>query len=455
MSDRDRFRPVPQGRLSRLGALGQIVGGLASGAVSEGLSRLARGERPHLRDLLLTPANALRTAEQLSRMRGAAMKLGQMIALDPGEVLAPELTAIFARLGSAAHFMPQEQLLRCLAGAWGADWRRHFQRFDMTPIAAASIGQVHRAVLVSGRTVAVKVQYPGVARSIDSDIENVATLLRLSGLVPGHLDLSAHLAEAKRQLHEEADYLREASEMRRFRRLLSADSRFVVPAPVEELLRPTVLPMDFVEGEPLERLVAAPQAQRDQAMQALAELTLCELFVFGAMQTDPNFGNYLWRPEDGRIVLLDFGAVRPVLPESAGAYRRLLRAVLGGEVAEVQNALVDMHYLSPRQVARHGQALDAMARTVLDHVLKAPDGLVDFSDRGPLVAVQARAQAILADRSLWALPSPDKMFLQRKITGMALLALRLRVRLSLVDMLARHAVPEEAGLSPTAEWRET
>lgn len=439
MTDRDRFRAVPQGRLSRLGALAQIVGGIASGVVSEGLNRLAQGERPHLRDLLLTPSNALKTAEHLSRMRGAAMKLGQMIALEPGELLTPELQAIFSSLGSSAHFMPQAQLGRCLAEAWGPDWRRHFRHFDMTPIAAASIGQVHRGVLSSGRPVAVKVQYPGVARSIDSDIDNVATLLRLSGLVPRHLDLSAHLAEAKRQLREEADYLREADEMRRFHLLLKDDPRFVVPRPVDELLRPGVLPMDFVEGVPLERLGTAPQAERDRAMQALAELALRELFLFGAMQTDPNLGNYLWQRESGRIALLDFGAVRPVLPESAAAYRALLRATLSGEIERVRGALLDMRYLSPAQVARHGKALDEMISTVLDHVLKAPGGQVDFSDRGPLVAVQARAQPIFLDRSLWALPSPDKMFLQRKITGMALLALKLRVRLSLVDMLEPHA----------------
>jgi predicted unusual protein kinase regulating ubiquinone biosynthesis (AarF/ABC1/UbiB family) len=425
--------------LSRLAALGQIAGGIASGVVSEGLSRFARGERPHLRDLLLTPSNALKAAEQLSRMRGAAMKLGQMVSLDPGELLPPEVQAIFAELRSSAHFMPADQLSASLASAWGPDWRRHFTRFDMTPIAAASIGQVHRAVLVSGRPVAVKVQYPGVARSIDSDIDNVASLLRLSGLVPHGLDLTPHLAEAKRQLRDEADYLREAEEMRRFRTLLAGDVRFVVPAPVEDLVRPTVLPMDFVDGVPLERLAVEPQATREAAMRALADLALRELFIFGAMQTDPNFGNYLWRPADGRIALLDFGAVRPVLPDSADAYRGLLRAILSGRTDAVRAALIDMGYLSSAQVARYGQTLDEMTTTVLDHVLKAPEGRVDFSDRGPLVAVRERSQPIFADRSLWALPSPDKMFLQRKITGMAFLALRLRVRLPVVEMLSDYS----------------
>lgn len=439
MSERDRYKPVPQGRLSRLAALGQIAGGIASGMVADGLSRLAQGERPHLRDLLLTPSNARKAADQLSRMRGAAMKLGQMISLEPGEFLPPELQVIFSQLQSSAHFMPPGQLSACLSGAWGPDWRRHFSQFDMTPIAAASIGQVHKAVLASGRRVAVKVQYPGVSQSIDSDIDNVATFLRLSGLLPASFNIAPHLAEAKRQLREEADYLREAAEMRRFGTLLAEDPRFIVPAPVEELLRPTVLPMDFVDGLPLERLTLAPQAQRDAAMTAISDLALRELFIFGHMQTDPNFANYLWRPEDGRIALLDFGAVRPVSPESAEAYRVLLRATLAGSDNAVRDALINMQYLSRAQTDRYGPILNDMISIVLDHVMKAPSGLVDFSDRGPLVAVRERAVPLFADRALWALPSPDKMFLQRKITGLALLGMKLRVRLPLAEMLKGHA----------------
>ncbi len=439
MSERDRYKPVPQGRLSRLAALGQIAGGIASGMVADGLSRLAQGERPHLRDLLLTPSNARKAADQVSRMRGAAMKLGQMISLEPGEFLPPELQVIFSQLQSSAHFMPPGQLSACLSGAWGPDWRRHFSQFDMTPIAAASIGQVHKAVLASGRRVAVKVQYPGVSQSIDSDIDNVATFLRLSGLLPASFNIAPHLAEAKRQLREEADYLREAAEMRRFGTLLADDHRFIVPAPVEELLRPTVLPMDFVDGLPLERLTLAPQAQRDAAMTAISDLALRELFIFGHMQTDPNFANYLWRPEDGRIALLDFGAVRPVSPESAEAYRVLLRATLAGSGNAVRDSLIDMQYLSRAQTDRYGPILNDMISIVLDHVMKAPSGLVDFSDRGPLVAVRERAVPLFADRALWALPSPDKMFLQRKITGLALLGMKLRVRLPLAEMLKGHA----------------
>ena len=166
-----------------------------------------------MRDLVLTPGNVGRLADRLSHLRGAAMKLGQMISMDAGDLLPPELAAILAQLRSQAHRMPPEQLSRVLDSEWGPDWRRRFSRFNATPIAAASIGQVHRATLPDGRELAIKVQYPGVRESIDSDVDNVATLLRVSGVLPRELDLAPLLTEAKRQLHEEADYEREAAQM--------------------------------------------------------------------------------------------------------------------------------------------------------------------------------------------------------------------------------------------------
>ena len=229
---RDRYRKVPSARLSRLATFGQLAGGIAGGMLAEGARRLAAGERPQLSDLLLTPGNAMRLTEQLSKLRGAAMKLGQMISLDAGDLLPAELTAIMARLRDSAHYMPPSQLNQVLMAEWGKDWRKRFARFEATPIAAASIGQVHRAQLHDGRLIAIKVQYPGVAASIDADVDNVATLLRLSGLLPGTLDIAPLLDEAKRQLREEADYIREAEQMRRYGALLADNPAFIVPTPI-------------------------------------------------------------------------------------------------------------------------------------------------------------------------------------------------------------------------------
>ena len=430
----DRYRKVPSARLSRFAAFGQMAGGVASGMVAEGARRLARGERPQMRDLLLTPGNAQRVTEQLSRLRGAAMKLGQMISLDAGDMLPPELTAILAKLRDNAHHMPPAQLQKVLATQWGQDWRRRFAHFEASPIAAASIGQVHRARLPDGRVVAVKVQYPGVADSIDADVDNVATLLRLSGLLPSALDIAPLLGEAKVQLHEEADYLREARQMQLYANRLADDPRFLVPRPLDDWTTDQVLVMDYIAADSIDTLADASQEVRDRSMAALLDLVLHELFVFSHMQTDPNFANYRWRPESGEIVLLDFGAARPVPPETSNAYRTLLRAGLTGDRDGLRAALIDVGFVSPALVIRHGTALDAMIDTIIAHVLRP--GLFDFADRSFVARLREQATPVVADTASWHLPPVETMFVQRKVSGTALLAVRMQARLPLVDMVA-------------------
>lgn len=433
MSD-SRYRKVPSARLSRLASFGQLAGGIAGGMIAEGARRLASGERPRMADLLLTPGNAMRVTEQLSRLRGAAMKLGQMISLDAGDVLPAELTAIMARLRDAAHFMPPGQLNQVLSAEWGRDWRRRFARFEATPIAAASIGQVHRATLPDGRLLAIKVQYPGVAASIDADVDNVATLLKMSGLLPAGLDIAPLLAEAKRQLREEADYVREAAQMRRYRELLAGDPAFVMPDPVDELSGERVLAMDYIPGSPIETLQQAPRDVRDRAMAALLGLTLRELFVFGHMQTDPNFANFRWQAESGRIVLLDFGAARAVPPATAEAYRALMRAGLAEDRDALKAALVSVGFVTPGLIERHGQSLDDMIEVLLRHLGKP--GLFDFADRSFVERVRSHAEIIAADRAAWHIPPADTLFVQRKISGTAMLAVRMQARLPLREMVA-------------------
>lgn len=429
-----RYRKVPSARLSRLASFGQLAGGIAGGVLAEGARRLAAGERPQLSQLLLTPANATRVTEQLSRLRGAAMKLGQMISMDAGDLLPAELIAILAKLRDSAHFMPPAQLNRVLVAELGPDWRRRFARFEATPLAAASIGQVHRAQLADGRVLAVKVQYPGVADSIDADVDNVATLLRLSSLLPATLDIAPLLAEAKRQLHEEADYIREAEQMRRYHTLLAGDPAFVLPAPVDALSTGRVLAMDFVPGQSIETLQDAPAETRDAALGALLALVLRELFEFGFMQTDPNFANYRWQPDTGRIVLLDFGAARAVPAATTAAYRRLMQTGLAEDHAALRAALIEVGFVAPATLERHGNAIDAMIAVLMAHLGKP--GLFDFADRSFVEQVRRHAEGVAADRAAWHIPPADTLFVQRKVSGTALLAVRMQARLPLRDMVA-------------------
>jgi len=442
-----RQRAVPSGRVSRFGQFGRLAAGVAGGMLAEGARRLAAGERPRMSDMLLTPGNVGKLADRLSHLRGAAMKLGQMISMDAGDFLPAELTQVLARLRDNAHHMPPQQLQQVLAAQWGKEWRTRFRQFEPRPIAAASIGQVHRATTHDGRLLAIKVQYPGVRESIDADVDNVAGLLRISGLLPREFDVAPLLAEAKRQLAEETDYGREGEQMTLFGQLLADDPNVIVPLLDKEFTTRSVLAMSFVEGQPIESLQGAPQASRDAVMTTLIGLVLRELFEFGVMQTDPNFANYRFQPETGRLVLLDFGAARAVAGETALGYRRLLQAGLDADRAGLRDAAVAAGFLGRGAVDRHGARVDEMIDVILGELHRP--GPFDFGDRRFVDALRGHGTAIAADKAAWHVPPADILFVQRKISGTALLAARLEARVD-VRALARDALAKEPCLTPVA-----
>ncbi|GGD98636.1 ubiquinol-cytochrome c reductase [Polymorphobacter glacialis] len=424
---------VPSRRFSRLARFGGMASGVAGNMLVSGARQLARGQRPTLEGLLLTPANAMRITAQLADLRGAAMKMGQLLSMDGGDILPPELTAIMSRLRADARHMPAAQLLTVLNREWGKDWRSRFHRFDVRPIAAASIGQVHRAQTRDGRDLAIKVQYPGVRESIDSDVDNVAALMRLSGLVPKSLDTAPMLAEAKRQLHEEADYQREAACLARFGALLADVPDYSVPALHPDLTTRNVLAMSYVAGAPVEALASAPQAERDRVMTLLVQLLLRELFEFRLMQTDANFANYRHDPATGRLVLLDFGATRELPAAITEHYRALLRAGFAGDRPAARAAMIDIGFFAADAPSQHQDSIAEIFDMAMAS-LRAP-GLFDFAERGMIGDIRDRGMAIAADREFWHVPPIDTLFLQRKFGGIFLLGTRLGARVDVRALL--------------------
>lgn len=430
----NRGRAVPSGRLSRLAGFGRIAGGVASGMLADGARQLASGKRPRFAELLMTPANARKVTSQLANLRGAAMKMGQLISMGGSELLPPELSDILARLRADAQHMPPAQLLAVLNRNWGKNWRTRFERFDTSPIAAASIGQVHRARTRDGRDLAIKIQYPGVRQSIDSDVDNVATLIRLSGLVPKSIDLAPMLVEAKRQLHGEADYEREALCLAQFGGLLADAPDFEVPALHADLTTRDVLAMGFVSGVAVESLDDGPQETRDRVMTLLIALLLRELFEFKVMQTDPNFANYRYNTASGRLVLLDFGATRSFEPEIADNYRLLLNAGLSGDRDGARKAMLAIGFYGEATPSHHKDTIVGMFEQAMAP-LRAT-GHFDFADTSMVTWIRDQGLTIAADREVWHIPPIDTLFLQRKFGGIYLLGSRLKARVDMVRLLA-------------------
>lgn len=440
-----RGRPVPQSRLGRLARLGGLAAGIGGNVLLGGAGRLALGKPLSLPDLLFTPANVSRLTNELARLRGAAMKVGQLVSMDAGGVLPPELAAIMARLRAEAEPMPPAQLRAVLDAAWGQGWEARFSEWNPQPIAAASIGQVHKAVTTDGRVLAVKVQYPGVRQSINSDVDNVGALLRLSGLVPSAIDIASLLAQAKRQLHEEADYRREARCLELFGRLLAGDPAFLVPAPVSELSSENVLAMSFLPGMPIEALEGAPQAVRDRAAGLLCGLALSELFSFGAMQTDPNFANYRFEPESGRVVLLDFGATRAFSRSFAAGMRRLALAGLAGNRQEARAAMLEAGILEEASPRFFTAALLVLFDTVFKAITRSPS--FDFADPVLVHALEKQGRALSERPEVLRAPPVDVLFLQRKVAGLFLLGARLKAHVPLADMLRAALAEAPSGRS--------
>ncbi|MEO1139957.1 MAG: AarF/ABC1/UbiB kinase family protein [Pseudomonadota bacterium] len=426
---------IPTGRLNRMARLGGLTTALAGNVATRGGLELLQGRKPKLADLLMTPSNAARVADQLARMRGAAMKAGQLLSMETSDLLPPELAEILGRLRSDAHFMPPAQLKKVLMANWGRDFLRHFKQFDVHPIAAASIGQVHRAHSKDGRDLAIKVQYPGIRNSIDSDMRNLGLILRASGIMPETFDISRLLEEGAEQLHEETDYDREGAALERFGAHLGDDPDFVLPKRHCDLSTKDILVMDYLDGVSIETVADMDQATRDRVASLIIALTLRELFELHDMQTDPNFANYRFIPDTGQIILLDFGATRSFAPDLVASYRSLFRAAVNGNNAQ---AFQDMIAI--------GLVGADMPDKDRDHILRLFDmaaeplrtgGVLDFGTVG-LLARLRRAGMVLADEQV-ALHAPptDTLLLQRKILGCYLLAERLRARVNLDPLLAR------------------
>lgn len=434
-SSDDRGIAVPSKRLSRLWHLGRATGDLAAGIGVKGLIDMARtraGGQPAR--IQLSPEHTRRFTERLARMRGAVMKMGQLMSMDGSDIFTPEAAEIMGALRDRAEPMPLSQLAQVMATEYGTDWDKRFKRFELTPIASASIGQVHRAETRDGRRLALKIQFPGVRESIDSDIDNLAFLGRSLGMAPKGIDIDPFLDEARRQLHREADYAAEADAMDAYRARIGDDQAFLIPGVHRDLTTPSILAMDFADGVPIEHLAGPDyrRAERDRAATLLMRLTLRELFELGLMQTDPNFGNYLYDAASGRIVLLDFGATKSVAPELIERYRRLATSALADDRAAMRAACVAIGYVGEQDPDQHVDAMIDLLQLAAEP-LKHP-GVYDFSTSDLFERVYHRGRAMFHSGIFTTAPAPETMFLHRKLMGSFMLSRRLRARVDLSEI---------------------
>ncbi|XP_030854219.1 atypical kinase COQ8B, mitochondrial [Strongylocentrotus purpuratus] len=433
LSAQAKEKAVPASRMSRVLNFGGLAAGIGVGALAEKVRRgLGLEETGGKLDssILMTEANAERIVDTLCRVRGAALKLGQMLSIQDNTLISPELQKVFERVRQSADFMPLWQMERVLNQQLGDDWRSKVASFEDRPFAAASIGQVHLATTHDGREVAMKIQYPGVAQGIESDINNLMMLLKMWNVLPEGLYAESAIEVAKKELGWEVDYIREAECSEKFRHLVEGDPVFTVPKVIPELSTKEVITTELVDGVSLEKAENLSQEKRNEMCVHILRLCLNELFEWRFMQTDPNWSNFLFNEDTGKITLLDFGASRYYDKSFVDTYIKVIHGAASGDREEVLVNLQKLQFLT-------GYESKAMENAHVDAVMILGEPFrsskpFDFSTQDTTQRIHGLVPVMLHGRLT---PPPEESYsLHRKMAGSFLLCTKLGAKISCKDL---------------------
>lgn len=430
-----------ESRLTRLARLGGLTGRVGASYVGQRVQGLLRGpdDGEHLRRVHID--NATRIADAMGRLKGAAMKVGQQLAVAASSMdLPPEVAAALGRLHAEAEPIPFAIIREDVERALERPLSAVFERFDERPLGTASLGQAHAARLPDGREVVVKVLHRGVDDSVGTDLLALRGAL-LSGRALGRdrAELDAWFDEIRARLEEEVDYLHEAKNLRTFQRLWGDDPDLRIPVVYPELSTERVLVLDRLPGVPLDRFLetATPEA-RLRAGRAIARLYFDSVYRHRTLHADPHPGNYLFEA-DGRVGLLDYGCVKTFDPFFVGHYARAALAGVRGDKAACLAACRDFDGWTGH-TPEAGEALWALIDTIAvpfrtpDFVIGGPQDHV-LDRLAPIVQRIARHPEVRAPA--------DLIMMHRAFTGMYTLVRRLRVAVdpsSISEPAARYAV---------------
>jgi predicted unusual protein kinase regulating ubiquinone biosynthesis (AarF/ABC1/UbiB family) len=352
---RDEDNEIPKGRIKRTAQVGSVVGAEGAryaGTRARNLARSPEAAAEALDQRHLEAAE--RMVETLGKMKGAAMKIGQLASFIDTEFLPPEYRELYqqqlATLRTDAPAMPWRKVRKVLDDEWDEFPEELFEDFEETAAAAASIGQVHRAVLPDGRRVAVKIQYPGVADAIRADMQNAGVLMRLAKAFAPGLDAGAAAKELRERVLEELDYEYEAQNQRAFARAYRDHPFIHVPDVVTRLSTDRVLVTEWVDGLGFDEVKRLPKDERDRFGEIVFRFCFGSIYHLQHFNADAHPGNYVLMA-DGRVSFLDFGMTKHLDQDQIELEIAALRAVFDDDPERLRLALHDLGFLNePRKV---------------------------------------------------------------------------------------------------------
>lgn len=435
LSSTAKERKVPATRLQRMISFGTLGLGLGIGTVAEysrrtlGLKEQSVGDT--IDSMFLTQANAERIVSTLCKVRGAALKIGQILSIQDNTIISPELQKVFERVRQSADFMPTWQVEKVLGSELGHDWRSKLAFFEEKPFAAASIGQVHHGKLLDNQDVAIKIQYPGVAVGIQSDIENLVGIMKVWNMFPEGMFIDNVVEVAKRELAWEVDYTREAECAKKYKGLMMPYPEYYVPTVIDDLSTKQVFTTEMIEGIPVDKCVDMNVQIREHISELIMRLTLKELFEFRFMQTDPNWSNFFYNINTKQLILLDFGACRAYEKAFMDKYIEVINAASEGNRNKVLQLSREMKFLTGYESKIMENAhVDAVM--ILGQIFDNNHEYYDFGGQNVTKQIQVLVPTIIHHRLC---PPPEEIYsLHRKLSGIFLLCAKLGVRIKCRDM---------------------
>ena len=400
------------------------------------ISDLIQGKSVNFNKSLLSKKNMYSTVETLKQLRGAAMKLGQLISIDDQLLLTPELSKIIRQLRSSGYSMPPRQVKKLLDKNWGPGWLKNFDNFQVFPFAAASIGQVHKAKIKNGSEVAVKIQYPNIRATIKNDLKSLRFIVNNSGFLPSDFNADYYFKVCEDQLISESNYRLEAENLNNYSEFCRANKHLKIPKVIEKFSTDEILTMSFEKGSELSSENLSPKLEKNKLAETLIELLLDEIFIFQFVQTDPNLANFLINSDEEQIVLLDFGSCSKVSDETRELYAQLLEVGLTLHREKIKDFLFKFGFLQ-REIDKESDALvNVLIDTIIEE-LKSSESF-DFSNSQIFDLIEPeklkRFQKMIPKKLL----NGDFVFIQRKILGFVLFFRSIGASVPILKTLKRY-----------------